>query len=102
MSKNVAPIKPKDVVSVKAKSFPPEVIEVFNELIAKNYSNGSSTVLHKHVVDALVKKGLKKDDIYDNHWLDVEEIFEKNGWDVFYDKPGYCESYDASFKFSVK
>jgi hypothetical protein len=56
----------------------------------------------KDVVGALVKKGFKSADIYDNHWLDVEEIFEKNGWSVSYDKPGYCESYDASFEFTAK
>ncbi len=102
MTKKVLPIKPKDIAGAKAKSFPPEVIETFNELIAKNFSGGSATVFQKDAVSALVKKGFKSADIYDNHWLDVEEIFEKSGWVVEYDKPGYCETYDAHFVFKTK
>ncbi len=96
------PIKPEDVGAAKLKHLPPEVIESFNELIARNFSSGSATVLQKDVVSSLVCKGFKSEDIFENHWLDVEEIFEKNGWKVSYDKPGYNESYDASFMFSVK
>lgn len=102
MTKKVLPIKPKDIAGAKAKSFPPEVIETFNELIAKNYSGGSARILQKDVVSALVKKGFKSAEIFDNHWLDVEDIFRKSGWEVSYDRPGYCESYDASFEFTAK
>lgn len=40
--------------------------------------------------------------VFKNKWLDVESLFENEGWKVNYDKPGYCESYEASFKFTRK
>ncbi len=40
--------------------------------------------------------------LFEKGWLDVEPIFKKAGWDVEYDKPGYNESYPATFKFSRK
>ncbi len=37
--------------------------------------------------------------VCDNHWLDVEDVYREAGWVVEYDKPGYCESYEATFTF---
>jgi hypothetical protein len=102
MPKKVVPIKPHDIVREKSKHIPPAVIEAFNELIAKGFSGGSARVVQDDVVKLIVEKGFKRSDIFDNGWLDVEEIFEKNGWKVEYDKPGYCETYEAYFVFSAK
>ena len=100
--KNIAPIKPKDVVKQKAQAFPPEVIEAFNELIAKEWGGGYARVFQKDAVKLIVEKGIKESEIWKNNWLDVEDIFRKNGWKVEYDKPGYCESYAAFFVFKSK
>jgi hypothetical protein len=56
--------------------------------------------LQKDVVNELVALGLKRNEIFKNHWLDVEEIYEEAGWQVAYDKPGYNETYEASFEFT--
>ena len=58
--------------------------------------------LRVEVVKRMKKKGLKENDIFDKGSLNVETIYRKDGWNVEYDKPGYNESYDASFKFSRK
>ncbi|HEU5114533.1 MAG TPA: hypothetical protein VFT82_02075 [Candidatus Paceibacterota bacterium] len=102
MKKKVLPLKPKDVVDKKAEDIPPEVIEAFNEMIAKEWDGGSARVVQKDVIKKIVEKGISRDEIFKNNWLDVEEIYRKNGWDVEYDKPGYCENYDAFFVFSEK
>jgi hypothetical protein len=34
--------------------------------------------------------------------MDFEPFYEKAGWKVVYDKPGYCESYAANFTFTRK
>lgn len=34
-------------------------------------------------------------------WLDIEDHYRKAGWKVTYDKPAYCENYDAYFKFEM-
>ena len=96
------PITPKEVVSLKKSLIPDAVIESFNELIAESFSNGHSEFLTKKVVARMVSKGLKEKDIYANGWLDIEDIFEKAGWKVDYDNPGYNEDYDPSYSFSKK
>jgi hypothetical protein len=105
----VEPIKPKDVVKAKGAALPDEVIEAFNELIAKYTDGKVSIVKQKEVVNVILFKLKLRDDrdrwtaqgIFDNHWLDVEKVYQKAGWKVEYDKPGYNESYEATFKFTA-
>ncbi|MDG1949717.1 MAG: hypothetical protein P8J32_02740 [bacterium] len=40
--------------------------------------------------------------VFDEKRLDIEPAFEKDGWKVVYDKPGYNESGNAYFVFSKK
>lgn len=40
-----------------------------------------------------------REQIYENRWLDIEDSYRAVGWHVEYDKPGYCESYEATFTF---
>ena len=39
-------------------------------------------------------------ELFKKHYLDIEPIYRAAGWIVKYDKPAYCESYDANFTFS--
>jgi hypothetical protein len=98
MKKKVGPIKPSQVGTRKQEDFPPEVFEAFNELIARNFANGRAIVRQEEVVKLIKKKGLKGD-IFENHWLDVEEAYMAAGWKVLYDKPAHNESYEATFTF---
>jgi len=102
MPKSVMPIKPSDVAAQKSKDFPPAVIEAFNELIAREMSGRSVRILQENVVKLMVEKGLKREDIFSNGWLNVEAIYRKEGWVVEYDGPAYCETYPAFYIFSVK
>ncbi|MDD5489214.1 MAG: hypothetical protein PHP25_00845 [Candidatus Moranbacteria bacterium] len=95
MAANVRPLSPKEVVEKKKDSIPDAVFEAFNELIAKDFNNAYAIVKQKEVVKLLVEKGLKEKEIYENHWLDVEELYRKAGWKVEYDK----SAYNAFFKF---
>ena len=97
---SIAPHKPTEVLPVKLELMPDDVMRVFNDCIAGNYSNGSARVLQKDVVNRLVELGYDKNEIYSKRWLDVEEIYESTGWKVVYDKPGFNETYDASFEFT--
>lgn len=102
---SVKPIRPAEVVKLKAEIMPDGVIEAFNELIAKNWDGRSATVKQDEALAAVLKKmravepGLKREDVFKRHWLDVEDIFRASGWRVEFDKPGYCENYDAFFVF---
>lgn len=99
---SVKPLTPGDVAKQKGESFPDAVLEAFNETIAANCVDGYATFTVDEVVKLMVKKGLKRDQIFARHWLDVEDIYRKAGWKVVFDQPGYNESYQACFAFTAK
>lgn len=96
------PIRPDEVVNLKKTTIPDEVIDAFNELIARNFDGNSSTFRLSTVIELIVSKGLISKEIHSNHWLDVEPVYREEGWLVEYDGPGYNESYPATFTFKVK
>jgi len=96
-------ISPDEAMAAKKSSIPAEVISAFNELIKQNISaSGHATIKQQKVVAFIVARmGLKSSKIiFDNKWLDVEDIYRAKGWKVKYDKPGYNEDYEAYFEFS--
>lgn len=98
----VQPIKPSQVIKAKKDGLPDFVIEAFNGLIAKNFNGSYSTVQQDEVLSVILSKmpeGSTRQQVFDNNWLDVEDIFRKAGWEVNYDKPAYNESHPATFKF---
>jgi hypothetical protein len=99
----VKPISPKEAQRKKISSIPDEVFESFNELIAEKIRDGEAVVRQCDVVERIcAKMNCTKDLIFDKHWLDVEPRYEKEGWFVDYDKPAYCETYEATFTFKEK
>lgn len=105
MSK-VMPIRPDDVVACRQATIPDFVIEAFNTCIAAAYANGAAVVRLGDVVAAILRS-MPSDDspvmdrarIFRERWLDVEDLYRAQGWVVTFDKPGYNESYPASFTF---
>lgn len=98
----VRPVKPREVPAKKRKSIPEGAIEAFNELIVQRFDGYSAFVKQDDVVRLMVLKGLDQAEIFENEWLDVEEIYRKAGWLVRYDAPAYCETYDAFFVFTIR
>ncbi|QQG42102.1 MAG: hypothetical protein HYV90_02180 [Candidatus Woesebacteria bacterium] len=98
----IKPISQKEVANEKQRLFPNEVFEAFNEMIIQNAGGGGGqiSVDQGEVVKLMVKKGLNRDQIFKNGWLDVEDVYRKAGWKVEYDKPAYNEDYSAYFIFS--
>lgn len=95
------PISPDDVV---ASEIPDFVIDIVNRLIRQNYqSRRKCSVIEQREIVKEIKAliniyGLE----FDIKWLDFEEMYRNAGWNVEYDKPGYNESYEATFKFTKK
>jgi hypothetical protein len=103
MEKKIKPISPKEVQIEKLNNIPEKMIEVVNSLIVKKFSGYSATILEKDIVAAFSKEtGITSKEIYDNHYLDFEDLFRKAGWVVEYDKPGYNETYSANYTFKKK
>jgi hypothetical protein len=100
---NVKPISPKEVIGHKQKIIPDEVILQFNDIIAEKFNNGRSYFKQNEIVERICKAmEVERDVVFKKHYLDVEGIYEKVGWKVEYDKPGFNETYEANFTFTVK
>jgi hypothetical protein len=84
-------IKPSEVIQYKKEKVIPEyVLDAFNFLIAKNFGSNSSRFTQDSVVEEILKKspeGVTKEYLFDNHFLDIEDIYRDAGWRVEYDKP---------------
>lgn len=109
----VKPISPKEARIKKQAAIPDFVIEAFNKLIVENMSvSGTATIQQDAVMDLimahskletpLAPEAFTRQDVYSRRWLDVEDLYRKQGWNVKYDKPGYNESYNAFFEFSSR
>jgi len=99
--KEVQAIKPSDIMDNLNTIIDPAVIQAVNEILKEKFRGDSVTILQKEIVSRAIKINpkLTSDILYKNHHLDFEPIFRKAGWSVRYDKPGYNESYEATFEF---
>jgi hypothetical protein len=101
--KSVRPITPDEAEANRKMTIPPEVIEVFNQLIVAHLSAGRATILQDEAVARICEEcSVDRTFVYNSHWLDIESIFEEAGWSVVYDRPAYCETYPATFTFTRK
>lgn len=97
---------PKDAKEHKLASIPDFVYQAFNNLLAKNYDAYSTVILQHEVIKEILTvcplDSMTSQIVLENKWLDVEDEYRKNGWEVEYDKPGLGESYPARFIFKPK
>lgn len=104
----VAPISPAEAEKAHCGTIPDSIIDAFNKLIVKHYKPilKEAVVKQDEVLDMVCgdpdSGKLKRADVFSNHWLDVEDIYREQGWNVDYDKPAYNETYDPYFVFSIK
>lgn len=99
----VKPIKPGDV-TVDQAGIPDGVIEVFNELIQKNWDGRESRIKQRDAIKAIcAKMSCKSDEVIKNHWLDVENVYSNSGWLLVIHNPAWNESgFEPYFAFKKK
>lgn len=99
-------LTPEDAKQEKLTSIPDFVYQAFNNLLVRNYDAYSITISQNEVIQEILRlcylEDVTKETIFKNRWLDVEEEYRKNGWEVNYDKPGFNESGSAFFVFKPK
>lgn len=95
----MTPISPDEITKAKAKTIMPDVFEVVNSLLAKHWTGTQAKINQAEVVKLLVARGYDPDRLFLDHQLDFESAYQDKGWKVEYDKPGYCETYDAFWIF---
>jgi hypothetical protein len=98
------PIRPDEVGKRKAASIPSEVFEAFNDCIAENWDGREASFTQPDVVARILAlmPSLNAGTLFAKRWLDVEDAYRAEGWHVEYDRPGYCENYEATFTFRRK
>lgn len=96
------PIKPKEVGKRKNASIPEEVFTVFNDLIVKHWDeDGKFAEIKQGEALSLIARAMDytRETVIDKGLLDVESAYRKAGWKVDYDRPGFNETYEATFRF---
>jgi hypothetical protein len=98
----IDPIRPEEAAGRKLEQIPDGVIDAFNYLIVMYLNGDSATFTQADVVTLLGARGIitHEQEAYERHLLDVEPIYRESGWDVTYDKPGWNETYPATFTFT--
>lgn len=98
----VKPITPKEVQDIRS-TLPDAVFVVFNEAITRKWSGSSATVLQKDVDHRIASMmNITIGEAIERGYLDIETAYRAAGWIVDYDKPGWNESYDAFYVFTMK
>ncbi len=78
------------------------VVEIVNQMLTEGSDRSSIVIRQDDVITQILNRGhvgVTRGAIFDNHWLDFEDIFREGGWKVTYDKPGYGDSYAAYWRF---
>ena len=99
------PITPSEARKHKDSAIPDEVIESFNELISEKINMYNTvTISQPEAVERILSKmpNISKEILFQNKWLDIEQIYRDNGWTVTYDKPAYNEPGEPCFLFKGK
>lgn len=93
------PITPEEFKKAYGSKVPEIVIETVNQLLqeASSYEDKKYIYLKQDkVVDALVAKGIDRQTIFRDHYLDFEPEFRKAGWKVEWYKGAYYEESSAN------
>ena len=77
------PMTPKEAIELKRQTTPKVVFDAFNQLLAQGKRGDSKIIFSdREVVALLIKKGISPQEIYNNGWLNIEDLYEEAGWKV--------------------
>lgn len=100
------PISPSQAKLQKQEAIPSFVIDAFNELLVEKLQEKIARITQDDVIALVLKKAseqghpeLTRAQVFANHWLDVEPLFEASGWQVHYYKPAFYEDGQPMFTF---
>ncbi len=101
---SVKPITPEEAKDSIIRSFPDYIIESVNELIVETGRSCKYVkILREDVIKRIQsKKDVSRDHLFNNKFLDFEDVYRDQGWSVSYDQPCRGESFKAYYKFTPK
>ena len=97
------PITPEEVRARRIDFIPSIIFETINTMICEKFDGKSATLRQNDILNEVCNEcsGLTRQEIFKKHYLDIEPFYREQGWKVEYDKPGYNESYPATFTFKI-
>lgn len=99
----VKPFTPEEAQAVHLKNIPAFVIDTFNELLGFNYCDGEICLNLSQVLEKVCEKsGYEAQHILNMNWLDVEPLYQANGWSVSYKTPGWRDDFPIEPRFVFK
>jgi hypothetical protein len=102
------PISPEKVQEIRINEMPEAIIQAVNELIVRKWNGHSATIKVKEIVEQYFRVSGEeqtpkaRNELFENHHLDIEPAYRNAGWKVEFDNPAYNEDYDAYFVFTKK
>lgn len=102
----IKPFNPSEVakesIDKKISNIPDFVIGAVNNLLALKYKDGTATFDQNEIIEEIQKsQDLERHEIYERKYLDFEEVFRKEGWNVTYHKGAYYEDWTPYFVFKA-
>lgn len=88
------PLRPDEVLSVKAETFPQEVYIAVNGLLAERLHGQFAQISIKGLIARMEQLGLDKKEIVERGWDRVGAVYKQAGWDVDYHAPSMDDAYD--------
>lgn len=98
-----SPITPAEAKRQKGAALPREVLHVFNDLIVEKY-NSEFNISQDEAIDRILEKmpHLKRHEIFERNWLDIEDMYSAAGWHIDFEKPDRGETFSAYWTFRPK
>ena len=97
---------PEDVLKKRVGTIPDYVIDAFNDLLTENYQEDETIIEQEDVIRKILEYStddeLTRETIFKKHYLDIENLYRNNGWEVDYEKPAFDELFEPFFIFKPK
>ena len=79
---------PEDVLKKRVETIPDYVIDAFNDLLTENYHEDETIIEQEDVICKILEYStddeLTRKTIFKKHYLDIENLYRNNGWEVEY------------------
>ena len=97
---------PEDVLKKRVGTIPDYVIDAFNDLLTENYQEDETIIEQEDIIRKILEYStddeLTRETIFKKHYLDIENLYRNNGWEVDYEKPAFDELFEPFFIFKPK
>ena len=108
MTETIKPFSPADAANAKINMIPKEVIEVVNAILAAKIHPLRPISIKQHeIINGAREKmtngsDYANSDFFTKGWLEIEPLYQAEGWKVSYHRPSYDEDFEAYFEFTAK